>query len=388
MFILLLSVLFQGCANIDTINRETTLPQNKGKDGVAIHLDAKQRLVISKAFGTVCAEPSPDALSAFAASFGASAASPGTDAASLAEAFQSTTASIGLRTQSITLMRDALYRICEAYYGRALTGPAVMTLLAQSQNLTATILAIEQITGPVVANQVVLQGEAVVRSSASILQIQKLLDAAHKDEEQKKENLDKVKVASGKITDEHKLKGEALKANEAEIEKAKVNGKLPPEKQNLETEQKNLKEELNTLTQKKTKTEMKLQKAQKAYEEAQENRKKLEANREAVSLESSATAKGKGKFAETARNPALEPEVKTEVVKAVTSIVKKMLNKTYVVESCIALMGDNPPKRSSFIIDKDDRDTEKEENDYQDAINAWKKARKFCASYLVSKKTD
>ena len=117
IFVLLLSVFLQGCANLGTVDRITTLPSNKDKDkdGVAIHLDAKQRLVISKAFGIVCAEPSPDALSAFAASFGASSASPGTDAVSLAAAFQSTTASIGLRTQSITLMRDALYRICEAY---------------------------------------------------------------------------------------------------------------------------------------------------------------------------------------------------------------------------------------------------------------------------------
>lgn len=67
IFILSLSIFFQGCANIDTIDHTTTLPDQSDKYGVAIHLDAKQRLVISKAFGIVCAEPSPDALSAFAA---------------------------------------------------------------------------------------------------------------------------------------------------------------------------------------------------------------------------------------------------------------------------------------------------------------------------------
>ena len=379
MFILLLSVLLQGCANIDTINRKTTLPQGSGKDGVAIHLDAKQRLVISKAFGVVCAEPSPDALSAFAASFGASTANPGTDAVSLAAAFQSTAASIGLRTQSITLMRDALYRICEAYYGRALTGPAVMTLLAQSQNLTAAILAIEQITGPVVANQVVLQGEAVARSSASILQIQKLLDAARKDEEQKKTKLDETKAGLDKVTVEHQQKEEALKVKEAEIDKAKVNGILPPEKQNLETERKKLKEELDILGQKKTKSEMELRQAQKSYEEAQENQKQLEANRDAVFVQSSATSKGEGKLADIARNPTLEPEMKTEIVKTVKSIVEKVLKQNYIVESCIALMADNPPKSSQFG---------NKIQDYTDAIKAWRKARDFCASYLESKKPD
>ena len=298
----------------------------------------------------------------------------GEDAATLAAAFQSTVASIGLRTQSITLMRDTLYRICEAYYGRALTGPAVMTLLAQSQNLTAAILAIEQITEPVVANQVVLQGEAVTRSSASILQMQKLVDAARKDEEQKKTILDEAKAESERVINEHKQKGEALKAKEADIEKAKVNGKLPSDKQNLETEQKNLKDDLDILAQKKTKTQMDLQKAQTAYEEAQENRRVLEANHDAVFVQSLATTKGEGKLSETVRNPALERELKIEVVEAVKSIVEKVLKRNYVVESCIALIADNPPKKSHF-----------DENiqDYYEAINAWKKARNFCLTNIL-----
>ena len=264
-----------------------------------------------------------------------------------------------------------------------------MTLLAQSQNLTAAILAIEQITGPVVANQVVLQGEAIARSSASVLQIQKLLDAARKDEEQKKTKFEEIKAVLDKAIAEHKQKEEALKAKEAEIEKAKVNGKLPPEKQKLESELEKLKSELEPLSKKKTMAEMELQKAQKSYEEAQEIRKKLEANKDAVFAQSSATAKGEGKLAETARNPALEPEVKTEVVKAVDSIVERVLKKTYVVESCLALMADNPPRRKYFK-DKNGKYTEKEEkeaeNDYQDALDGWKKAREFCKEYLNSKK--
>lgn len=390
IFILLLSVFFQGCANFDVVDLTTPLPSNGSKDGVAIHLNAKQRLVIAKPFGIVCAEPSPDALSAFAVSLGASTANPGKDAATLAAAFQTTAASIGLRTQSITLMRDALYRICEAYYGRALTGPAVMTLLAQSQNLTAAMLAIEQITGPVVANQVVLQGEAIVRSSASILQMQKLLDAARKDEEQKKTKLDEAQAESEKVTNEHKQKGEALNAKKADIENATVDGELPSDKQNLETERQKLKHDLGLLAQKKTTTETDLQKAQEAYKEAQKNRKELEANQDTVFVQSSATAKGEGKLSDTARDSALELEVKREVVKAVKWIVEKVLKKRYVVESCIALISDNPPKRSFF---KDDSKTEhideKEADyqaDYQDALQAWKGARTFCWKYLESQK--
>ena len=69
----------------------------------------------------VCAEPSPDALSSFASSISGSAAVTGEGSGSLASALSEAAGSIGLRTQSITLMRDALYRVCEAYYNGAIS---------------------------------------------------------------------------------------------------------------------------------------------------------------------------------------------------------------------------------------------------------------------------
>ncbi|MBM3482652.1 MAG: hypothetical protein FJX66_05065 [Alphaproteobacteria bacterium] len=111
------------CANFESIGRRSNLPDDGSHESRAIHLDAKQRLVFAKGGGdrdddpaAVCAEPSPDALSAIAASAGIGASVPSQGAASAAAALQTSAASIGLRTQSITLMRDALYRVCEAYY--------------------------------------------------------------------------------------------------------------------------------------------------------------------------------------------------------------------------------------------------------------------------------
>ena len=119
-------LLLLGCrtANRLTVDRTTILPplqttQDIGHGGAttihgtAIHLDAQQRLVLATARG-YCAEPSPDAMSAYASSIGLGLRVSPTTAASAAEALQSYAGSIGLRTQSITLMRDALYRMCEA----------------------------------------------------------------------------------------------------------------------------------------------------------------------------------------------------------------------------------------------------------------------------------
>ena len=103
-----------GCsvADFNTVGRKTIL--SKGEEGVAIHLDAQQRLVLHNA-KRFCAEPSPDALQAYAASLGLSGTDPAKGAASLSGAQQSIAGGIGLRTQSITILRDALYRMCEAY---------------------------------------------------------------------------------------------------------------------------------------------------------------------------------------------------------------------------------------------------------------------------------
>ena len=123
--VLLLSAisLGVGCANLNTIGRTTSLDSTNGK-GKAIHLDIQQRLLVVNAMDKYCAEPSPDALAAFAAAVGLGASAPTQGAVSASGSASSSAASIGLRTQSITLMRDALYRMCEAYGNEMLSKPS------------------------------------------------------------------------------------------------------------------------------------------------------------------------------------------------------------------------------------------------------------------------
>ena len=161
------------CANLQTVGRTTPID-----NGTAIHLDAQQRLVVASANG-YCAEPSPDALSAYVASLGFSApGSQNREGASFLEALKSATGSIGLRTQSITLMRDALYRMCEASNNGHLSDLEVAAFLRRSQDLTAVVLAIEQLTGAVAANQLALTPGSTATRAEELVSNQQALNEA------------------------------------------------------------------------------------------------------------------------------------------------------------------------------------------------------------------
>jgi hypothetical protein len=114
--------------------------------GQAVHLDDRQRIVIihADAVGTACTEPSPDALAAFASSLGEPISVDAQAAKSEANALGESAASIGLRTQLITLIRDALYRACEAYETGQLSKSQMMALMARLQDLSAAIATSEE----------------------------------------------------------------------------------------------------------------------------------------------------------------------------------------------------------------------------------------------------
>ncbi|MDE0389753.1 MAG: hypothetical protein OXI75_13725 [Rhodospirillales bacterium] len=321
---LLLLLSLQGCANINTVDRTTPLPYDKDKHGIAIHLDAKQRLVLAKPFGTVCAEPSPDALSTFVASLSGRAESQGDITASLATAISSTAVGYGLRTQSVTLMRDALYRICEAYYGKALTGPAVMTLLAQSQNLTAAILAIEQLTGPVIANQTASIGAAKGISDTHTPQrSDPQPDAAIQGESG-------VAKSSGSFSET---------ASEETMTEGAVVAQQPA-----------------------------------GESQGDLNRATIPQSRASVQVRSGDSAAG-GRV-QRQRSPLAgqkAQELNSTVALAVKEIVTEVIRRSYVQEACIALIADNPPRASNFGSNI---------ADYNDALAAWKTARDFCKKQL------
>jgi len=104
----------------------------------------------------VCAEPSPDALQATAAALsGAGNVSRGDLAAALQAAGSTSEAagSFGLRTQTIQLLRDSYYRLCEAFLNDGLDSISYDVLQRRFQNHIIALLAVEQLTGAVVGAQ-------------------------------------------------------------------------------------------------------------------------------------------------------------------------------------------------------------------------------------------
>lgn len=145
-FIFIIPFILTACAN--SIHRPLNI--NEGNGAL---IDIKQRAIfVSKQTDDnsttfVCAEPSPDAMSAFAAETSLSVQ----EKVNLAAALQEGATYTGLRTQSIQLLRDGMYRLCEARMSGALDNDEYNLLLRRYQKNMVALLAIEQLTGTVKA---------------------------------------------------------------------------------------------------------------------------------------------------------------------------------------------------------------------------------------------
>jgi hypothetical protein len=329
------------CANLYTINRATKLPTSEDSSGKAVHLDVQQRLLIVNEFGTYCAEPSPDALAAFANAFGIGASNPSSGSLSAAGATQSSAASIGLRTQSITLMRDALFRMCEAYANGAVGTAQVAALLSRSQDLTAVILAVEQLTGAVVANQAALTGTASADALATAVSSAELLEAAIANEELRQERLIQAKsdLADAKV--------ERDAADRALLEARNARDALPSDaSQEQKTEAKNdvdfrqLERDRNQRAVEAAQEKVVIR--QKSLENAQKSREQIEAHQDAAASGASASTTSAAQFSAPAQRIQLDKAATKAIAGSVESIVTEVLRKDYTIESCMAIVTTMP----------------------------------------------
>lgn len=327
--------LLQGCANLTTVDRTTSLPNKDGPDGKAIHLDAKQRLVVAKSFGAVCAEPSPDALSAFASALTAGVADARKTSVTVGSSLSETAASIGLRTQSITLMRDMLYRICEAYYGRAIDGPQVMQLLGRSQDRAIAALAIEQLTGVVSARQAALGTASSAAAMSNLQNVQSLLDAARADEAEKNAKLTQATEARDK-------KGEEIQAKQAELANA------------ADSERAQLQAELDQLKAEKSSADQLVTLQKSSADDAKKNREMIEKARNSAYTSVTTTANGTAALSDAITSATMDQKNTEAIANAVKQIVHETLKKSYIVDGCFALISRNRPKP------KDEKDSSNE----------------------------
>ena len=130
-------------------------------DRTSLSADATQRVIVSANRGRgpdgrriVCAEPSPDAITAMASALGVGVRTgiPGTGAtpipldAQFQQALAQQVAYVGVRNSTIQLLRDGLYRACEAYMNGAVGDFGYALILSNYGRLMVALLAAEGVT--------------------------------------------------------------------------------------------------------------------------------------------------------------------------------------------------------------------------------------------------
>ena len=167
-----LPVLLTGCtwANWNSIYRNYSVRDDSPQ---SLAIDVKQRVIYARTFTTiggqkrsiVCAEPSPDALSAIGVALAGNIEVAGRGSASGSYSTAESVLNIGLRTQTIQLLRDAMYRLCEAYFNSGLTMDQVWRLQIRYQDAMVSLLAIEQLTGAATPRPAIVYSAALGESA-------------------------------------------------------------------------------------------------------------------------------------------------------------------------------------------------------------------------------
>ena len=162
----------QSLGDLGSVYRETDV-----NDGTTLILDAEQNALVNvdrQVFShfdpdtrqpvfidsqVICSQPAPDAAAADSLGFGAGGSDASGNSGGIDFASGQSVGGIGLRTQSVTLLRDAFFRLCEAYQNGAVDHIEYSVNLRRMENTMIAILAVEQLTGAV-------EGPAVSLSSS------------------------------------------------------------------------------------------------------------------------------------------------------------------------------------------------------------------------------
>jgi hypothetical protein len=131
-------------------------PQGKAGSNVAA--------TTSSPYQTICAEPSPDALTDTSSEASLKLRAKLLDTLSK---YGSNGQNIGVRTPTVQVLRDAMYRLCEAFNAGGLSPTTYAILMQQYQGIMVGLLAIEDLTGNIAAHTSKDQGSVakpIVRS--------------------------------------------------------------------------------------------------------------------------------------------------------------------------------------------------------------------------------
>jgi len=318
-------IFLPGCANFNSVTKKKTL-----SDSIeTVFIDAKQRVVYTNnreddsgayTLPVFCAEPSPDALSVLAASGGVDVTTKSGLNAAAQGALSEAGGSIGLRTQSIQLMRDAMYRICEGYANSALDEANFETLHRRFQQSMVTILAVEQLTGAVRPPALILaagagtDSESILTTSANAQKLQNEWKDRQKEVNEAKENATKNDTKIATLKETISKKESAAAPQDASAEKAE-----------LATAEKN-KSDLDKAVSDTTVAEA----------TAKENYEAADDLRQQAILNGSSSSAGGALLASPAQQ--ITAEAATQVASAVKEIVKDYNDLTFIKEVCTTML--------------------------------------------------
>lgn len=213
-----------GCESVwSSIYRETNLNDGGGRTLVT---DAKQRAIINVSLTPnprdpnnlirtriICAEPSPDVAQAISASLQiAASVKTGVDTigGNLGLATAASVAQLGERLAVIQLLRDKMYRACEAYANGATSKVGYTLMLARLDKTMTTLLAAEMAAGAFGRNLAQI-GSSASGSSTDLKNLEER-------REQVTKALKEVNEASDKVA--------ALKADASAEDRAKTIGEF------------------------------------------------------------------------------------------------------------------------------------------------------------------
>lgn len=299
-------VILTGCARLNSIQRNVDLTKH------SITLDAEQRVVISNKPGSsstpiICAEPSPDVFKVRASNVAGLLDKGDSKAIELALSQAEAGQDIGLRTQSIQLLRDAMYRACEGAAAGLITGLQFNELQTRFQKLTAVLLATEQLTGAVQPRPapVVVAGGAAGTGNG-LLQIQ--------------QELEKAVVAEKEATSEVDKQKEVVKPLEKNLEDARTTN----DKSALDAAERALDEPAK-----------KLRQAEATLQQRTENRESLERQRDAARSAGVSASSGAILVASGPQPQQLAPESVKELATSVSAMVKVVFDQDSIAQRCV-----------------------------------------------------
>lgn len=258
------AVLASGCTLLDRQERRINYTERLDEGRPSLITDAKQRAIINteanvgvgdfkyefdvatgeyKRLGMVdgdsvvknhpnriiCAEPSPDVAQAISAAFTAAAqvevnqsAAPAAGAAagatqgaqgsgSLGSSYAASIAQLGERLATVQLLRDKMYRACEAYQNGAISDTSYTLMLSRFDKTMSSMLAAEVAAGAFGRNLAALGGSA----STSGVDPKKLAEAS-----------DAVKAAGEKLKTASAVADAAQRKTEVDKAVAELNAKV------------------------------------------------------------------------------------------------------------------------------------------------------------------